>query len=65
MLTSLAFIFLFGLSMAAIGSVPISMGLPCGNIVLSIAVLGIIITAPLGAFGIDFSYKRLLDKRCR
>lgn len=47
---------------AAIGSVPLSLGLPCGNIVLSIAVLSIIITAPLGAFGMDISYKRLLTK---
>lgn len=47
---------------AAIGSVPLSLGLPCGNIVLSVSVLAIIITAPLGAFGIDFSYKRLLKK---
>ncbi len=45
---------------AAIGSVPLSMGLPCGKIVLSVAVLGILLTAPLGAFGIDRSYKRLL-----
>lgn len=47
---------------AAIGAVPLSLGLPCGNIVLSIAVLSIIITAPLGAFGMDISYKRLLEK---
>lgn len=47
---------------AAIGSVPLSLGLPCGNIVLSVAVLSIIITAPLGAFAMDFSYKRLLTK---
>lgn len=47
---------------AAIGSVPLSLGLPCGNVVLSVAVLGIIITAPLGAFGIDISYKKLLGK---
>lgn len=47
---------------AAIGSVPLSLGLPCGKIVLSVAVLAIIITAPLGAFGIDLSYKRLLQK---
>lgn len=47
---------------AAIGSVPLAMGLSCGNIVLSVAVLAIIITAPLGAFGIDFFYKRLLEK---
>lgn len=45
---------------AAIGSVPLSLGLPCGKLVLSIAVLSILITAPLGAFGMDFSYKRLL-----
>lgn len=47
---------------AAIGSVPLSMGLPCGQIVLSVAVLAILITAPLGALGIDFTYKRLLEK---
>lgn len=47
---------------AAIGSVPMSLGLPCGKIVLSVAVLAIIITAPLGAFGIDYSYKRLLEE---
>lgn len=47
---------------AAIGSVPLSLGLPCGKIVLSVAVLAIIITAPLGAFGIEFSYKKLLKK---
>ena len=48
--------------MAAIGSVPLAMGLPCGQIVLSVAVLGILITAPLGAIGIDVSYRRLLEK---
>lgn len=47
---------------AAIGSVPLSLGLPCGNIVLSVAVLSIIITAPLGAFGMDLSYEKLLNK---
>lgn len=46
---------------AAIGSVPLSLGLPCGNIVLSVAVLSILITAPLGAFGMDFTYKKLLN----
>ncbi|MEG1294360.1 MAG: cation:proton antiporter [Clostridium sp.] len=45
---------------AAIGSVPLALGLPCGNIVLSVAVLSIIITAPLGAFGMDISYQKLL-----
>lgn len=47
---------------AAIGSVPLAMGLPCGQIVLSVAVLAILITAPLGAIGIDLTYKRLLQK---
>lgn len=46
---------------AAIGCVPMAMGLPCGKIVLSVSVLAIIITAPLGAIGIDSSYKRLLE----
>ncbi len=45
---------------AAIGSVPLAMGLPCGQIVLSVAVLAILITAPLGALGMDKSYKKLL-----
>ncbi|WP_321478418.1 cation:proton antiporter [uncultured Bacteroides sp.] len=47
---------------AAIGSLPLAMGLPCGKIVLTVAVLAILITAPLGAFGIDMTYKRLLTK---
>ena len=46
---------------AAIGGVPLSLGLPCGNIILSVAVLSILITAPLGAIGMDASYKRLLQ----
>lgn len=46
---------------AAIGSVPLSLGLPCGKIVLSVAVLAILITAPLGSIGIDRSYKHLLS----
>lgn len=46
---------------AAIGSVPLSLGLPGGKIILSVAVLAIIITAPLGALGIDSSYKKLLQ----
>lgn len=45
---------------AAIGSVPLTMGLPCGKIILSIAVLAILITAPLGALGIDTTYKKFL-----
>lgn len=47
---------------AAIGGIPLSMGLSCGDAVLSVAVLAIIITAPLGAFLIDLTYKRLLNK---
>lgn len=47
---------------AAIGGVPLAMGLSCGNIVLAVAVVAILITAPLGAFCIDFTYKKLLNK---
>lgn len=47
---------------AAIGSVPLAMGLSCGNIVLTAAVLAILITAPLGAFLIDFLHTRLLER---
>ena len=47
---------------AAIGSVPMAMGLSCGKIVLSVAVLAILITAPLGALGMDASYKKLLAR---
>ena len=45
---------------AAIGSVPLAMGPPCGALVLSVAVLAILITAPLGAIGIDSTCRRLL-----
>lgn len=47
---------------AAIGSVPLALGLPCGQLVLSVAVLAILITAPLGALGMDMTYKKLLNK---
>ena len=47
---------------AAIGGVPLAMGLGCGQIVLTVAVLGILITAPLGALGIDLTYRRWLKK---
>ena len=47
---------------AAIGSVPLAAGLPCGEIVLSVAVLGIVLTAPLGALLMDASYRKLLTK---
>ena len=48
---------------AAIGGIPLAMGLACGNIVLTISVLAILITAPLGAFFIDKTYKTLLTKK--
>ena len=47
---------------AAMGSVPLAMGLGCGKLVLSVAVLAILITAPLGAFGMDATYRRLLER---
>ena len=47
---------------AAIGGIPLSLGFSCGDTVLTVAVLAIVITAPLGAFVIDWSYKKLLDK---
>lgn len=47
---------------AAIGSVPLSLGLPCGKIILSVAVLAILITAPIGALGIDASCCSLLKQ---
>ena len=46
----------------AIGGIPLAMGLSCGNIVLTVAVLSIIITAPIGAILVDVSYKKLLLK---
>ncbi len=46
---------------AAIGSIPLAMGLACGELVLTIAVLSILITAPLGAFMIDLTYSKLLQ----
>lgn len=46
---------------AAIGGVPLSLGLSCGNMVLTIAVMAILITAPLGAFLIEVSHKKLLE----
>lgn len=47
---------------AAIGSIPLAMGLNCGQAVLTVAVLSILITAPLGAIAVDTSYKKLLNK---
>ena len=48
---------------AAIGGIPLSLGFACGDMVLTVAVLAIVLTAPLGAFAIDLSYKKLLNKR--
>jgi NhaP-type Na+/H+ and K+/H+ antiporters len=48
---------------AAIGAIPLSMGLPNGEIILAVAVLSILFTAPFGAFVIDFTYKRLLNHK--
>lgn len=45
---------------AAIGGLPLAMGLACGNTVLTVSVVAILITAPLGAFAIDLTYKRFL-----
>lgn len=47
---------------AAIASIPLTTGLACGKIVLSVAVMAIVITAPLGALGMDSTYKKLLDR---
>ena len=47
---------------AAIGAIPLSMGLECGNVVLTVAVLSILITAPFGAICVDNLYKKLLEK---
>ena len=48
---------------AAIGGIPLALGLACGDIVLTVAVLAIVFTAPLGAFAIDWSYKKLLNRQ--
>lgn len=47
---------------AAIGSVPLAQGLPSGELILTVAVMGILLTAPIGAIGIDFTSKRWLTK---
>ena len=47
---------------AAIGGIPLAMGFACGETVLTVAVLAIVLTAPLGAFAMDCSYQRLLEK---
>lgn len=50
---------------AAIGGIPLSLGLSCGETVLAVAVLAIVLTAPLGAFAIDTSYRKLLTHDAR
>lgn len=50
---------------AAIGGIPLTLGLTCGDTVLTVAVLAIVLTAPLGAFAIDLSYRRLLTKAAK
>lgn len=47
---------------AAIGGIPLAMGFSCGNIILTVAVAGILITAPIGAFLIDICYRKFLTK---
>ncbi len=47
---------------AAISGIPLALGFGCGETVLTVAVLAIVLTAPLGAFAIDFSYKKLLNR---
>ena len=47
---------------AAIGGVPLAIGLPSGDVILTVAVVSILLTAPLGAFGIDLTYRKCLQK---
>ena len=47
---------------AAIGGIPLALGFTCGDLVLTVAVLAIVLTAPLGAFAINLSYKKLLNR---
>lgn len=46
----------------AIGGIPLAMGLSCGNTVLTMAVISILITAPIGALGMDALYQKCLTK---
>lgn len=48
---------------AAIGAIPLSMGLPCGQLVLAVAVLAILVTAPVGAFAIDWLTPQCLERK--
>ena len=47
---------------AAIGTIPLTMGLGCGSIALTVAVVSILLTAPFGAICVDKSYRKLLSK---
>ena len=47
---------------AAIGGLPLAMGLACGNIVLTVSVLAILVTPPLGAFAIEATYRKFLER---
>ena len=47
---------------AAIGGIPLALGFTCGDLVLTVAVLAIVLTAPVGAFAIDLSYKKLVNR---
>ena len=47
---------------ASIGGIALSMGLPCGGIILAVAVLAIVITAPIGGFLIDITGKKWFEK---
>lgn len=51
-----------GTVQAAIGSVPLAMGLPCGQLILSTAALAILITAPLGSLGMELTYGKFLSR---
>jgi len=58
----ISFFYIKATVQAVIGDLPLAMGLNCGDIVLKVSVFSILITAPIGAFGIEFFYKRLLYK---
>ena len=47
---------------AAIGAIPMTMGLECGSLVLTVAVISILLTAPFGAICVDRLHPKLLDK---
>lgn len=47
---------------AAIGGIALSLGFSCGELVLSVAVVSILVTAPFGAFAMDLTYRKFLQK---